>query len=157
MEFYNSDEFKQQGFSDPFGQANHSRSSKGVVRGLHYQLNPHPMGKLIKVLKGKIYDVGVDIRKKSPTFGKYYGEILSEQNKKMLYFPPGFAHGFLALEDETDVVYLCTGTYSQESERALLWNDPEIGIKWPLDGIKEIILSDKDKKHPGIKDVDTNF
>jgi dTDP-4-dehydrorhamnose 3,5-epimerase len=157
MEFYNKDLFEALGFADAIVQANHSRSKKGVVRGMHYQLNPHPMGKLIKVIKGKIFDAGVDIRKGSPTFGKWHGEVLSGENHKMLYFPPGFAHGFLALEDDVDVVYLCTGTYSQKSERAILWNDPEVGIKWPLDKVKKVVLSEKDKKHPGIKNVETNF
>jgi len=157
MEYYNKDEFAKKGFAALFVQANHSRSKKGVMRGLHYQLNPHPMGKMVKVIKGSVFDVGVDIRKNSPTFGKWFGDVLSDENKKMIYFPPGIAHGFLALGDENEVVYQCTGTYSQEDERGLLWNDPEIGIKWPIDQVKEVIVSDKDKKHPGIKNVDTNF
>jgi len=157
MEYYNKDEFAKAGFAALFVQANHSRSQKGVMRGLHYQLNPHPMGKMVKVIKGKIFDVGVDIRKNSPTFGKWYGEILSDENKKMLYFPPGFAHGFLALADENEVVYQCTGTYNQESERGILWNDPDIGIDWPRGEVPEVIVSDKDKKHPGIKAAETNF
>lgn len=157
MEYYNKDEFAKGGFAALFVQANHSRSKKGVMRGLHYQLLPHPMGKAVKVIKGKIFDVGVDIRKNSPTFGKWYGEILSSVNHKMLYFPPGIAHGFLALEDDTEVVYQCTGTYNQESERGLLWNDPDIGIDWPLSEVPSVIVSDRDKKHPGIKNVETNF
>jgi len=157
MEFYNSDIFRELGFTDAMVQANHSRSSRGVVRGMHYQLNPHPMGKLIKVIKGRIFDAGIDLRKGSPTYGKWHGEELSEKNHKMLYFPPGFAHGFLALEDDTNVVYLCTGTYNQASERAVRWDDPDVGIKWPLEGIKAVILSEKDGKHPGIKGAETNF
>jgi dTDP-4-dehydrorhamnose 3,5-epimerase len=158
MEYYNKDEFDKAGFPDIFVQDNHSSSSKGVVRGLHYQINPHAMGKLVKAAKGMIFDVGVDIRKGSPTFGKWYGEILSEENKKMLYFPVGFAHGFLALTDGCEVFYKCTGTYNAVDERALLWNDPEIGIIWPLDMVGgHVIVSERDQKHPGIKNVDTNF
>jgi dTDP-4-dehydrorhamnose 3,5-epimerase len=157
MEYYNKAAFAENGFVDVFVQANHSSSRKGVVRGLHYQLHPHPMGKLIKVVKGKVFDVGVDLRKGSPTFGKWHGDLLSAANRKMLYFPPGFAHGFLALEDGTEVIYECTGMYDQSSERAVLWNDPDIGIKWPLEGIAEIILSDKDKKNPRLRDAETNF
>jgi dTDP-4-dehydrorhamnose 3,5-epimerase len=157
MEFYNKDGFAENGFADLFVQDNHSKSKKGVVRGLHYQIHPSPMGKLVKVVKGRIFDVGVDIRKGSPAFGKWYSETLSEENKKMLYFPPGFAHGFLALEDGTEVLYKCTGMYSRENERAIAWNDPEIGIKWPLELVKEVIVSERDQKHPGLKDAETNF
>jgi dTDP-4-dehydrorhamnose 3,5-epimerase len=157
MEFFNRDFFAEAGFYEPIVQLNHSRSKKGVVRGLHYQIHPSPMGKLVKCVRGKIFDVGVDIRKGSPTFGKWYGEILSGENHKMLYFPPGFAHGFLALEDETEVIYACTGVYSAENERAILWNDPEIGIHWPLDQVEEVIVSERDQKHPGLKDAETNF
>jgi len=157
MEFYNQDGFAENGFTETFIQDNHSRSKKGVVRGLHYQIHPAPMGKLVKVVSGKIFDVGVDIRKGSPTFGKWYGEILSGENHKMLYFPPGFAHGFLALEDGTEVIYKCTGLFSAENERAILWNDPDIGIKWPLDQVDKVIVSERDQKHPGLKNAETNF
>ena len=158
LEFYNRDSFAEIGIKDPFIQDNHSRSKKGVLRGLHYQIHPVPMGKLVKCTKGKIFDVGVDIRKGSATFGKWYGEILTGDNHKMLYFPPGFAHGFLSLEDDTDVIYACTGVYSPANERAIVWNDPEIGIKWPLElaGGKAIV-SEKDQKHPGLKKAETNF
>lgn len=157
MEYYNKEAFAEIGFEDIFVQANHSSSKKGVVRGMHYQLNPYPMGKLVKVVKGRIFDAGIDIRKGSPTFGKWHGEILSEENRKMLYFPPGFAHGFLSLADGTEVLYLSTGIYNQQSERAILWNDPVVGIKWPLSEAGKIIVSEKDGKHPGIKNVETNF
>lgn len=150
MEFYNKDGFAENGFNEVFIQDNHSRSKKGVIRGLHYQIPPAPMGKLVKVVHGKIFDVGVDIRKGSATFGKWYGEVLSGENHKMLYFPPGFAHGFLSLEDETEVIYKCTGVFSPANERAILWNDPEIGIKWPLELVKEVIVSERDQKHPGL-------
>lgn len=154
MEYYNKDEYAKCGFTDLFVQDNHSSSKKGVVRGLHYQIPPTPMGKLVKAVKGSIFDVGVDIRKGSKTFGKWYGEILSEENKKMLYFPPGFAHGFLSLEDSTEVIYKCTGIYSSKDERAILWNDPEIGIKWPTDLVSDLIVSDRDKLHPNLKKAD---
>ncbi|MFH1826132.1 MAG: dTDP-4-dehydrorhamnose 3,5-epimerase [bacterium] len=149
MESFNVSNFANEGFHEQFVQDNLSRSKKGVVRGLHYQLKSNPMGKLVSCPRGKIFDVGVDVRQGSKTFGQWYGEILSEENKKMLYFPPGFAHGILALEDNTLVHYKCTGVYSQENERALLWNDPQVGIKWPLVELgSEPILSDKDKIAP---------
>ena len=157
MECYNLKSFEENGFTLKFVQDNHSQSKKGVLRGLHYQLKPRPMGKLVRCLKGKIFDVGVDIRKGSPTFGKWFGETLSGENMKMIYFPPGFAHGFLALEDDTHVYYKCTGLYSKENERAIIWNDPEIGIKWPVDEVDgKVILSDRDKVHPGLKGAETN-
>lgn len=158
MECYNLKDFEANGFKDKFIQDNHSQSKKGVVRGLHYQIHPTPMGKLVRCIKGKIFDVGVDVRKGSPTFGKWYGEYLSEENMKMLYFPPGFAHGFLSLADDTHVYYKCTGLYSKEDERAILWSDPDIGIKWPLDEVGgKAIVSDRDQVHPGIKKAETNF
>ncbi|MDD5593878.1 MAG: dTDP-4-dehydrorhamnose 3,5-epimerase [Candidatus Margulisbacteria bacterium] len=157
MEFYNKDEFAKDGFTVPFVQHNHSRSKKGVVRGLHYQIHPAAMGKLVKCTRGSIFDVGVDIRQGSPTFGQWYGEVLTGENHKMLYFPPGFAHGFLSLADETDVIYACTGLFSPENERAILWNDPAIGIKWPLGEVEKVIVSERDQKHPGLKNADTNF
>ena len=158
MECYSFKSFEENGFTLKFVQDNHSQSKKGVLRGLHYQLKPRPMGKLVRCIKGKIFDVGVDIRKGSPTFGKWFGEILSGENAKMIYFPPGFAHGFLALEDDTHVYYKCTGLYSKENERAIIWNDPEIGIKWPLDQIAgKVILSDRDKTHPRLKEAETNL
>lgn len=157
MESYNKEAFAECGLKDLFIQDNHSRSKKGVVRGLHYQLRPKGMGKLVKCTKGKIFDVGVDIRKGSPTFGKWFGEILSGENHKMLYMPEGFAHGFLTLEDETDVLYKCTESYSAENERAIAWNDKEIGIKWPIGLVGEIIVSERDQKHPSLKDADNNF
>lgn len=157
MEFFNKEAFTENGLKLVFMQDNHSRSKKGVVRGLHYQINPSPMGKLVKVISGIIFDVGVDIRKGSPTFGMWHGEILSGENHKMMYLPPGFAHGFMALEDGTDVIYKCTELYSAKDERSILWNDPAIGIKWPLDQIKKPIVSAKDQKNPLLKDAETNF
>ncbi|MEE8638331.1 MAG: dTDP-4-dehydrorhamnose 3,5-epimerase [Candidatus Margulisiibacteriota bacterium] len=157
MECYSTRDFEANGLPETFVQDNQSQSRKGVLRGLHYQLHPSPMGKLVRCIKGKVFDVGVDVRKGSPTFGKWYGEILSGENHKMIYFPPGFAHGFLTLEDDTHVYYKCTGLYSKENERAMIWNDPEVGIKWPLDEVGgEAILSDRDKVHPGLKNAETN-
>jgi len=159
MEYYNKDAFASDGnFRDLFVQDNHSRSKKGVLRGLHYQINPHSMGKLVKAVKGEVFDVGVDIRKGSPTFGKWHGEILSSENHKMLYFPPGFAHGFLALTDGVELLYKCTGMHDAPSERAIAWNDPDIEIPWPLDKIGGMpFLSDKDKNHPKLKEAENNF
>ena len=157
MEFYNRNGFAENGFTEKFVQDNHSRSKKGVIRGLHYQIHPAAMGKLVKCARGKIFDVGVDLRMGSPTFGQWYGEILTGENHKMLYFPPGFAHGFLSLEDDAEVIYKCTGVYSAENERAIIWNDPEIGIKWPFDLVEKVIVSERDQKHPRLKDAETNF
>lgn len=157
MEYYNKDEYAKCGFTDLFVQDNHSRSKKGVIRGLHYQLNPYPMGKLVKVVKGQVFDVGVDIRKGSPTFGKWFGDFLSDDSHKMLYFPPGFAHGFLALTDGVELLYKCTGMYNAPSERAIAWDDPDIAIGWPLNLVEKAILSDRDQKHPKLKDAETNF
>lgn len=157
METYNILNFTENGFEKKFVQDNLSKSKKGVLRGLHYQNNPHSMGKLVGCIRGKVFDVGVDIRKGSPTFGMWYGEILSSENMKMLYFPSGFAHGFLALEEDAIVLYKCTDTYSAKDEAAIIWNDPEIGIKWPLDQVGgEPILSGRDKEHPLLRDAANN-
>jgi dTDP-4-dehydrorhamnose 3,5-epimerase len=158
MEFYNRDSFAEIGIKEPFLQDNHSRSAKGVVRGLHYQINPSPMGKLVKCTRGRIFDVGVDVRKGSPTFGKWFGELLTGDNHKMLYLPSGFAHGFMSLEDGTDVIYACTGVYTPKDERAVLWNDPDIGIKWPLELVGgKALVSGNDEKNPRLKEVEANF
>lgn len=152
METYNLKEFKELGLNVEFVQDNHSKSKKGVLRGLHFQKN-YPQGKLIRVVKGKIFDVAVDIRKDSPTFGKWYGIELSEENKLMFYIPEGFAHGFLVLSDEAEVLYKTTEYYHPEDEGGIIWNDPDVEIKWPLEGINEIILSEKDKKWGKLRDV----
>ena len=157
MESYNRDEFAALGFKETFLQDNHSRSQKGVVRGLHYQIKPAAMGKLVSCVHGRVFDVGLDIRKGSPTFGQWYGEVLSEENHKMLYFPPGFAHGFMALEDNSDVLYKCTNVWSPEHERAIVWNDPAVGIKWPLDQAGKPLVNAKDAAAPQLKDAETNF
>lgn len=152
METYNYREFKELGLDVAFVQDNHSRSNRGVLRGLHFQWR-HPQGKLVRVVKGRVFDVAVDIRRSSPTFGKWFGIELSEENKRQFYIPPGFAHGFLALEDETDFLYKCTDYYYPEDEGGIIWNDPTIGIEWPIDEIEELIISNKDKKLPEFKDL----
>ncbi|MEO8722649.1 MAG: dTDP-4-dehydrorhamnose 3,5-epimerase [Sphingobium sp.] len=134
MESWNAATFAAKGLDLHFVQDNHSRSSKGVLRGLHYQ-QPSPQGKLVRATAGAVFDVVVDLRVHSPAFGKWVGVELSAANKRMMWVPPGMAHGFLCLEDGTDFMYKCTGFYAQEHEYCLLWNDPAIGIEWPLDGI----------------------
>ena len=128
----------------PFVQDNHSLSHKGVLRGLHYQLPPHAQGKLIRVVQGAAFDVAVDIRKNSPCFGKWVGLELSARNKKMLWIPEGFAHGFMALEQDTHFLYKTTAYYARECERAIIWNDPDLNIQWPLPDISEPLVSEKD-------------
>jgi len=140
--------FSQYKFDDAVGrhvefvQDNHSKSSKGVLRGLHYQLDPYAQGKLVRCVAGAVFDVAVDIRKKSPFFGQWVGVELSSDNKRQLWIPEGFAHGFLTLTDNTEFVYKTTNFYSKESERSIVWNDPSINIEWPE---KEVLLSEKDK------------
>ncbi|MDX1491415.1 MAG: dTDP-4-dehydrorhamnose 3,5-epimerase [Pseudohongiellaceae bacterium] len=127
-----------------FVQDNHSKSSKGILRGLHYQLQ-QPQGKLVRVVSGEIYDVAVDMRRSSPTYGQWVGEILSAENRKQLWVPPGFAHGFIVTSDSAEMVYKCTDYYAPDDEYSLLWNDPQLAIDWPMEGIDQPILSDKDK------------
>ncbi|BAK68093.1 dTDP-4-dehydrorhamnose 3,5-epimerase [Sphingobium sp. SYK-6] len=134
MESWNARTFREAGLDIDFVQDNHSRSSRGVLRGLHYQ-QPGPQGKLVRVTAGAVFDVVVDMRRSSPTFGKWVGVELSARNKRMLWVPEGMAHGFLCLEDGTDFLYKCRGFYDPANEHSLLWNDPAIGIAWPLDGI----------------------
>jgi dTDP-4-dehydrorhamnose 3,5-epimerase len=134
-----------------FVQDNHSRSTKGALRGLHYQ-HEHPQGKLVRVVRGEVYDVAVDIRASSPTFGQWIGRILSEQNKELFWIPPGFAHGFLVLSDEADFVYKCTDYYTPGDEYAIRWDDPDLAIDWPLDSIT-LNLSEKDTRAPFLKDA----
>ena len=142
MESYNRQRFAELGLPTEFVQDNHSRSARNVLRGLHYQIR-QPQGKLVRVVRGAVYDVAVDLRRDSPTFGRWEGVELTEENKRMLWIPPGFAHGFLVLSDYADFLYKTTDFYAPEHERCLLWNDPEVGIAWPLQG--EPILSAKDK------------
>ena len=154
MEVYKYSEFSRFGVNKQFVQDNHSKSKKGVLRGLHYQKNPKAQAKLVRCIKGKIFDVAVDIRRGSPTYGKWIGVILSAENKKLLFIPTGFAHGFCALSDKTEVVYKTSEEYSVIHERGIIWNDPEINIKWP---IKNPIISEKDSKNPPLKEADNNF
>ncbi|HPU44322.1 MAG TPA: dTDP-4-dehydrorhamnose 3,5-epimerase, partial [Dictyoglomaceae bacterium] len=133
IETYKLSEFKKNGIDYDFVQDNHSKSKKGVLRGLHYQLKPMEQGKLVRCIKGRIWDVAVDIRKGSPTYRKWVAVELSEDNKKMLWIPQGFLHGFVALEDNTEIIYKVTKEYSKEHDRGIFWNDPEINIKWPID------------------------
>jgi len=148
METYNYNDFKEAGLDMVFVQDNQSSSRKGVLRGLHFQ-KTHPQGKLVRVIKGEVFDVVVDIRKDSKTFGKWLGVILNEENKKQFYIPEGFAHGFLVLSDEAEFCYKCTDFYHPEDEDGIAWDDTEIGIEWPMEGIDEIIISEKDKKWLG--------
>lgn len=156
FESYNEKIFAQLGISAKFVQDNVSRSRKGVLRGLHYQLEPMAQGKLVRVSLGEVFDVAVDIRRASPTFGKWFGTRLSEQNKKMVWIPPGFAHGFLALSDVAEFNYKVTNFYSPEHERALRYDDPEVGIEWPTLDVA-LSLSEKDKKGQLLRELETNF
>ena len=156
METYHEKDFKDAGHDLTFVQDNQSKSAKGVLRGLHLQVN-YPQGKLVRVIKGEVFDVGVDLRADSPTYGKWFGEILSDENKKQLYIPPKFAHGFLVLSDEAEFVYKCTEFYHGEDESGIKWDDEDIAIDWPLDGIDEVILSDKDKQWMSLKESQIKY
>ena len=151
METYNYNDFKEAGIDMEFVQDNQSMSKKGVLRGLHFQIN-YPQDKLVRVVRGEVFDVAVDLRKGSKTFGKWFGVVLSAENKKQIFIPKNFAHGFLVLSDTAEFVYKCTDFYHPNDEGGLAWNDPDIGIEWPkLDGI-ELTISDKDQKWGGIKE-----
>lgn len=145
METYHYEEFKQAGLDMVFVQDNQSKSKKGVLRGLHFQTK-NPQGKLVRVVRGEVYDVAVDLREGSETFGSWYGVLLSAENKKQFYVPEGFAHGFLVTSESAEFVYKCTNYYDPSSEAGILWNDPELGIEWPVSEGMEILLSEKDKK-----------
>lgn len=151
LESFKESDFIENGITDDFRQDNHSKSTKGVLRGLHYQLQPKSQAKIIRCIKGKIFDVAVDIRKDSPTFSKWAGEILSEDNQHMLYIPEGFAHGFVVLSDTAEILYKASNEYSKEHDRGIRWNDPDININWGIDF--EPVLSEKDKLQPFLKDV----
>ena len=146
LESYSHRDFKRVGINFSFVQDNQSRSCKGTLRGLHFQKN-YPQGKLVRVIEGEIFDVAVDIRPDSATYGKWHAVILNSEKQNQFYIPPGFAHGFLALTDPAIFVYKCSNFYYPEDEAGIIWNDPEIGIKWPDLGM-EYILSEKDKKLP---------
>ena len=153
-ELFKKTEFEKNGLLSQFVQVNSSRSVKNVLRGLHYQLNPKAQGKLVSVTQGEIFDVAVDIRKSSATYGQWVSSVLSSEKKNMLYIPPGFAHGFCALSDIADVVYYCTEEYSPNHERGVLWSDPAIGVEWP---VSQPIVSEKDVMLPLLKDAENNF
>ena len=155
METYNYKDFAEAGLSMKFVQDNQSASSKGVLRGLHFQTK-HPQGKLVRVLRGSVFDVAVDIIPNSPTFGQWVGVELSAENKKQLYIPAGFAHGFLVLSDYAEFAYKCTDFYDPTGEGGLIWNDPDIGIEWPDTGC-EVNLSEKDKKNITFKEYKQNL
>jgi len=144
FESWNRDAFRSATGIDPlFVQDNHSKSQRGVLRGLHYQLPPRAQGKLVRVTAGEVFDVVVDLRRSSPTFGQWLGEVLSAENKRQLWVPPGFAHGFLTLSESAEFLYKTTDTYAPECERCIRWDDPEIGVAWPLAGVP--LVSEKDR------------
>ena len=152
-EQYNAARYKAAGIPADFVQDNESFSSKGVVRGLHWQAGEHCQAKLVRVIKGAVWDVAVDIRKGSPTFGKYASVVLTGENKKQFFIPRGFAHGFVVLEDETLFSYKCDSLYCRESERGLMFDDPALGIQWPATDV-EVKLSEKDRKHPPLAEIE---
>jgi dTDP-4-dehydrorhamnose 3,5-epimerase len=149
LEYFNAPRFRDHGLELPFAQLNHSRSARGVLRGLHYQLR-QPQGKLVQVIRGEVFDVAVDIRTGSPTFGQWVGETLSDSNHRQLYVPPGFAHGFCVLSDSADFLYLCTDVYRPGDEYGIAWNDPALDIAWPG---ADFSLSKKDQAWPTLADA----
>jgi dTDP-4-dehydrorhamnose 3,5-epimerase len=152
MESWNMSGFAEVGLNIDFVQDNHSRSQKGVLRGMHFQ-NPGPQGKLVRVVSGAVFDVAVDLRRSSATFGKWFGTELSAENKRMFWVPQGFAHGFLTLEDDTDFLYKCDAPYTPENEHSLAWDDPDVGIAWPVEGL-EVQLSTKDCEGKPLREVE---
>jgi dTDP-4-dehydrorhamnose 3,5-epimerase len=153
-EIYKKSAFTAAGITESFVQDNYSCSRQGVLRGLHYQKHPKAQGKLVGVLRGRIFDVAVDLRPDAPTYGKWVGEELSSDNLKRLYIPPGFAHGFCVLSDEADVMYKVTAEYGPEVDRGVIWNDPAIGIAWP---VPDPVVSEKDAQLPVLAEADHNF
>ena len=154
QETYKESDFHNEGLKYKFVQDNQSRSKKGVLRGLHYQ-KTYPQAKLVRVIEGEVFDVAVDLRRNSPTYGKWHGVILSEDNKKQFMIPRGFAHGFLVLSDYATFCYKCDEIYHPEDEGGLIWDDPDIGIEWPM--TDNILLSEKDSKHPTLKETKVVF
>ena len=152
VETYNQKDMEEAGLDLNFVQDNQSMSTRGVLRGLHRQIN-YPQGKLVRVIKGEVFDVAVDLREGSETYGQWHGEILSAENMKQFYIPMGFAHGFLVLSDEAEFCYKVTDFYHPGDELGIMWNDPDIGVGWPIPDDMEIILSDKDKDLPFLKDI----
>jgi dTDP-4-dehydrorhamnose 3,5-epimerase len=149
LESYRKDQFAQNGIEEDFVQDNHSLSSKGTLRGLHFQSDPKAQGKLVSVITGAVWDVAVDLRNGSPSFGKWFGVELTGENHKMFYIPPGFAHGFITLADDTHFLYKCTNYYSPEHDGGIRWNDPDLAIKWPGDNP---LTSPKDESLPFLAD-----
>ena len=156
METYNYNDFKAAGLDMVFVQDNQSKSKKGVLRGLHFQ-KKNPQGKLVRVVSGEGYDVAVDLRRGSDTYGKWYGVLLSAENKKQFYVPEGFAHGFVVMSETAEFVYKCTRFYDPSDEGGLMWNDPEFGIDWPVPENAELLLSEKDQHHQPLKDFESPF
>lgn len=144
METYKKSDFVKAGITEDFIQDNHSYSSKGVLRGIHFQKDPHAQGKLVRCVKGAVWDVAVDLRANSETFGQWYGLEITEENKTMFYIPPGFGHGFVTLQDNTHFLYKCTNEYNPDADSGIMWNDGDLNIEWPLK--EELSLSDKDLK-----------
>ncbi|MBQ9791019.1 MAG: dTDP-4-dehydrorhamnose 3,5-epimerase [Clostridia bacterium] len=156
METYNEKDFAEAGIDVKFVQDNESKSKKGVLRGLHFQ-KKNPQGKLVRVLEGEVFDVAVDLRANSKTFGKWFGVVLSAEKHNQFYIPEGFAHGFYVLSDTATFCYKCTRLYDPTDEGGLMWNDPDIGIDWGIKDGDEVLLSDKDKSHPSLKNLDFRF
>ena len=154
METYNENDFKLNGINYKFVQDNQSKSSRGVLRGMHYQIN-HPQSKLVRVIEGEVYDVAIDLRKGSKTYGKYFGIVLSAENNKQLMIPKGFAHGFLVLSDTAIFAYKCDDFYHPEDEGGIAYNDPDIGIEWPF--TENLNLSEKDKNRKTLKETKIEF
>ena len=156
METYQAERFAEAGIPNDFVQDNHSGSGRGILRGLHYQAR-QPQGKLVRVIAGEIFDVAVDLRRSSPTFGQWAGHYLLAENKHQLWIPPGFAHGFYVLSEWAEVLYKATDFYAPQWERTLAWDDPEIDIEWPLIDGGEPILSEKDRQRKGLKEAELFF
>jgi dTDP-4-dehydrorhamnose 3,5-epimerase (EC 5.1.3.13) len=152
METYNEEEFHKAGLTMRFVQDNESKSCQGVLRGLHFQTK-FSQGKLVRATRGEVYDVAVDLRNGSPTYGQWAGALLTEENKTMFYIPEGFAHGFLVVSEEAVFNYKCTNLYAPEYDGGIRWNDPEVGIKWPLETISEVLLSEKDGQLPFLSEI----
>lgn len=155
-ESYNERAFHEAGITARFVQDNVSRSQRGVLRGLHYQLAPHAQGKLVRVMAGEVFDVAVDIRRGSPSFGRWYGVMLTAENKRSLWIPPGFAHGFCVTSETAEFTYKVTDFYAPAHDRSILWDDPDIGIDWP-DEVNPALLSDKDRRGVRLADAEINF
>jgi len=153
METFRANLLAENGINYQFVQDNHSGSKKNILRGLHYQIR-HPQGKLVRAIRGEIFDVAVDLRRSSVTFGEWVGVTLSEVNKKMLWIPPGFAHGYYVLSDWAEIVYKATDYYAPESDRSIVWNDPDIAINWPISSCTEPLLSEKDRLGKRLKEAE---